>query len=375
LAELNAKLAEADAKYQKDLSKIPEDWLEQERINRMQSLKNGHATKKSQIRRSFGVTLRPSTKRKSADTPGGDILVGGNSGMQMGGNGGRFQEYRAPPPNMMGPGPGEDMRSNTGRTNKHVSSAYDPANGPSGYAASNSNSGFTPLNRPPMLTPKSKPIPNISSSSGHLAIAHILSIGGQSQAQKPETNSLSNPIDSLIKHISYRQSQYQSQHVDKRRRVSDDENPPVAKKVPVGDAQAKWEALQLKDQTHAQILAEDQAPNRPVALISTFGKDKDIATSTLNRRKKASITIISSDESSQEQDGSTDGEVTAGELIPLQQPRTPTQGIARPSLAESPSTISVAESGFNNQRQTTEGGVIRGLGFAKRGKPAATGRG
>jgi hypothetical protein len=66
LAQLNQALAEQEAKYQAQCAAVDPNLGAQKRAARLQSLKNGHATKKSQIRKSFNVSLRMGEKEKAA---------------------------------------------------------------------------------------------------------------------------------------------------------------------------------------------------------------------------------------------------------------------------------------------------------------------
>ncbi|KAF7854190.1 hypothetical protein EAF04_010487 [Stromatinia cepivora] len=65
-AALEAALQRVEEKYAEDQASIPEDWPADKREARLISLKNGNASRKSQIRKSFGVTLRMRDKDKEA---------------------------------------------------------------------------------------------------------------------------------------------------------------------------------------------------------------------------------------------------------------------------------------------------------------------
>ncbi|KAI9644809.1 hypothetical protein NHQ30_006836 [Ciborinia camelliae] len=66
LAALEHALQMVDEKYAADQAAIPHDWPADKREARLISLKNGNASRKSQIRKSFGVTLRMREKDKEA---------------------------------------------------------------------------------------------------------------------------------------------------------------------------------------------------------------------------------------------------------------------------------------------------------------------
>lgn len=65
-AALEAALQRVEEKYAEDQASIPDDWPADKREARLISLKNGNASRKSQIRKSFGVTLRMRDKDKEA---------------------------------------------------------------------------------------------------------------------------------------------------------------------------------------------------------------------------------------------------------------------------------------------------------------------
>lgn len=69
LAALNHELEEIDRKYEQGLAEIPTDWSESQKESKRQSLKNANASRKSQIRKSYGVSLRLRERdRKARDS-------------------------------------------------------------------------------------------------------------------------------------------------------------------------------------------------------------------------------------------------------------------------------------------------------------------
>jgi hypothetical protein len=66
LAALNWELQDADDRYQQQVNEIPATYTEAERTARLVSLKNGNASRKSQIRKAHGVSLRLREKDKLA---------------------------------------------------------------------------------------------------------------------------------------------------------------------------------------------------------------------------------------------------------------------------------------------------------------------
>ncbi|TAQ86086.1 hypothetical protein B7494_g5600 [Chlorociboria aeruginascens] len=238
--ELDRQLDEAEHKYQQQIADIPSSFSPTERANRLVSLKNGNASRKSQIRKSFGVSLRLREKDKAA------MKASIKRPKQS------FEQYRAAPlshhPQMSTPTP-----------------VYTIPPGPT--------TGFSPIN------------------SGNVARAPPPSLLNSSLAKKSASHSPVNS-NSLFAHGS-------NPNPNKRRRISDDGNssqfsstrivpsqllpdpqlasshspllssiqasvlnPAVAaaapqrhalKKIHVGQAQAKWEALQPRSNANGQM--------------------------------------------------------------------------------------------------------------------------
>ncbi|KAE9376606.1 hypothetical protein N431DRAFT_435878 [Stipitochalara longipes BDJ] len=66
LAALNRELQDADDRYEQQIAEIPPTYTEAERTARLVSLKNANASRKSQIRKAHGVSLRLREKDKLA---------------------------------------------------------------------------------------------------------------------------------------------------------------------------------------------------------------------------------------------------------------------------------------------------------------------
>jgi hypothetical protein len=66
LAALESELQEAEDRYQQQIAEIPTSYTEAERAHRLTSLKNANASRKSQIRKAHGVSLRLREKDKVA---------------------------------------------------------------------------------------------------------------------------------------------------------------------------------------------------------------------------------------------------------------------------------------------------------------------
>lgn len=66
LAQMNREIEEVDEKTEQNIAEIPATFTPEQRASRLQSLKNQNATRKSQIRKSHGVSLRMRQKDKKA---------------------------------------------------------------------------------------------------------------------------------------------------------------------------------------------------------------------------------------------------------------------------------------------------------------------
>ncbi|KAA8567095.1 hypothetical protein EYC84_010164 [Monilinia fructicola] len=93
LAALESALQKIEDKYLADKAAIPADWPADKREARLISLKNGNASRKSQIRKSFGVTLRMRDKDKEAKKRRETF---GTSAQSSGDD--RFETYHSIPP-------------------------------------------------------------------------------------------------------------------------------------------------------------------------------------------------------------------------------------------------------------------------------------
>lgn len=92
-AALEAALQRVEEKYIEDQASIPKDWPAEKKEARLISLKNGNASRKSQIRKQFGVTLRMRDKDKEAKKIR-EVL---GSKTPMASTGAKRIEYRNPP--------------------------------------------------------------------------------------------------------------------------------------------------------------------------------------------------------------------------------------------------------------------------------------
>jgi hypothetical protein len=127
-AAMDKEIQDADDKYEQQIAAIPKDYTEEQRQARMISLKNGVASKKSQIRKSYGVTLRMRERDKQARK---------SAGMSTPPTNPRLDEYRAQPP----PRPNSGGPVNGTPTSTPPVSGFSPING-------NKNNAPTPPTAP-----------------------------------------------------------------------------------------------------------------------------------------------------------------------------------------------------------------------------------
>jgi hypothetical protein len=126
LAAMNEELEEEDRKYKQkleDISKVPEA----ERAAKLTGYKNANATRKSQIRKAYGVSLRLREKDKMAKKAAQSSSPGSA----------HLEEFRAAPPSK---DPSSSQPSEEGST-LHVS-GFSPINAPSARSSPN---GFTSM--------------------------------------------------------------------------------------------------------------------------------------------------------------------------------------------------------------------------------------
>lgn len=130
LAAMNQDLEDEDERYKKKLAEIPNDLTEAERTKRVEGLKNANSTRKSQIRKSYGVSLRLREKDKKAKQAM-------NSGTDTPPPKGRLEEFRAPAPPK---GPVSSQRN--GNSTPNVPS-FSPVNAPSSGPSSTNGLAFS----------------------------------------------------------------------------------------------------------------------------------------------------------------------------------------------------------------------------------------
>ncbi|KAH7342231.1 hypothetical protein BKA65DRAFT_287990 [Rhexocercosporidium sp. MPI-PUGE-AT-0058] len=117
-ASLEKAINDAELDYAEKIAAIPEEWSAEERQRRVTSLSNAHATKKSQIRRAHGVSLRMREKDKQARVAAGISPAAST----------RIQEFKASSQSPAGSPPGSSFSP----INSNTAARPTPANGYSG---------------------------------------------------------------------------------------------------------------------------------------------------------------------------------------------------------------------------------------------------
>jgi hypothetical protein len=306
---MDKELQEADDKYIQAIAAISPEWTEAARLARMTSLKNGNASKKSQIRKSYGVTLRMRERDKQARK---------SSGMSTPPTNPRLEEYRAQPlprPNSVG------------------------LSGPPGGGTPTGTppvSGFSPINK----NNGPGPIPPTGTGNPKAPWGPSVSIGQyQSQYRPPPINaaqrvqnSFTIPHPNTLTHALESQPapgfgvlrptnppiNFQQVSGTKRRRTSEDVGEPRA--APASNSSTSSPSNQGQDQGLAMlpVRVEDAAskyPRKTPLLPGQMRQDVPmteapsssaaaIPAPTPVGTKEAAITIISSSES---EDGAKGG--------------------------------------------------------------------
>lgn len=146
LAALNRDLTELDRKFEEGVAELPADMDPELKANRIVSLKNANSSRKSQIRKNYGVTLRMRDKDKQHRNSKRASMTANNTG--TGGSSSPSGSAATTPAPMAAPTPVARPKFDGLR----ASAANSPLSGPSvaGFSPVNtpSISGFSPVNRP-----------------------------------------------------------------------------------------------------------------------------------------------------------------------------------------------------------------------------------
>lgn len=279
--EMDRQIEAENRKYQNALAAIDPQLPPADQEKRRISLRNGNATKKSQIRKSFGVTLRMRDRDKiasravaMASSPAPEATSASGSSRSsphipshVSAPSSGFLPINAPvlrnnptPPNADGfgrPTPPLPMRTQSGHTDENPSS---PQRNVSGIPHSN----------------------NTSISGGYQSPSHNVSASqtqSQHRAKRQRTSSFSEQTkppaaSEWIPPLSRTQTPYgpasSSASLSMTEARSEDAASKHPKKVPVGAAQAKWEQLQPKNRANGT----DGASGMERDILHANGKQK-----------------------------------------------------------------------------------------------------
>jgi hypothetical protein len=160
--EMERRIEEVDRKFAEDSANIPADWPEEQRAARLQSLKNGNASKKSQIRKSYGVTLRMREKDKAYAKQVAALSSPASSQQGTPSARPRMEGYKSSPLNATStPGPAHS-RPAFSPTNilLPITTGFSPVNAPPPTAPSPANGYVTPHAPSPLSSYENRPPPS-----------------------------------------------------------------------------------------------------------------------------------------------------------------------------------------------------------------------
>lgn len=200
LAALNRELQDADDRYQQQIREIPADATQEQRTARLVSLKNANASRKSQIRKAHGVSLRLREKdkqaRKAAETtPSGKATPEQRMSMTstppVTAPSSSFSPINTPPPTAPTPG---DSRNGNPPHPSEASRYHGPSQNPPHPSQASRYKG--PSQGPPQrshVSPYIHPptIPtNAPSRSAYSAAANAAHIAANSSYRPPPHNAV-----------------------------------------------------------------------------------------------------------------------------------------------------------------------------------------
>ncbi|KAH9223074.1 hypothetical protein DL95DRAFT_440791 [Leptodontidium sp. 2 PMI_412] len=186
-ASLEKAINDAEIDHKEKIAAIPKEWSADERQRRTISLNNAHATKKSQIRRAHGVSLRMREKDKQARVAAG-ISPAASS---------RIQEFKASSQSPAGSPPSSSfspINSNTAGRPSPVNGYSGPPQPPTAYRQPTANAAsrvFNPLSSQPSGrdAPLTHALQSDGSPSGFgILVAGAASPHASSYPANPHTN-------------------------------------------------------------------------------------------------------------------------------------------------------------------------------------------
>jgi hypothetical protein len=261
-AEMDAKINALEIKYNAEVANIERSISPQDRVKKLTTLKQNHATKKSQVRKSFGVTMRQRNKPKG-DKNSTPIIRQS------------LETFKAPPGSAPVPG---TSRPDSIRALHHsspiISSGFSPVNVP----RQSSGSAQTPLSslrhsQPSMIQHTSFRAMQPQQSD----VRYIQPMNPESYAQ-----SLNNK-----RRRTDEGSRESSSHFGMAEVSAEDAAGRMARKIiPAGQSQTQWEPLQPK--RSIPVVQIPPTKDEPMTDIPRFSAAKRISYEV--------VTISSSDD-------------------------------------------------------------------------------
>jgi len=239
MAQLDTAINAQEAKYAQQIASLPATLSQLERDKKLLSLKQGNATKKSQIRKKFGVTLRQRIKDKDVKETNSTPIVRPS-----------LDAYRAPG---SAPGPSSARLFSNGLMHNSSPLVHQ-------------TSGFSPI--------------NIQKSSGH---SHPQSTGSPSQhinqgSQQP-VESYAQPQSNKRRRTDEGSREGSGSNFGMMELSSEDAASRMTKKVPIEDAQARWEQMQPKNSNFQVRISHTSMQDTPMMDAPVIKKaSQDIVT-------------------------------------------------------------------------------------------------
>jgi len=332
LAALNRELQEADDRYEQQIEEIPKTYTEAERTARLVSLKNANASRKSQIRKAHGVSLRLREKDKLARKVAGVSPTGSRAGSEQRGSitstppsiapTSSFSPINTPP--RTGPSSSEYGRSGNSPRPSQASTYNGPGNPPHPSQASRYTPAVpsnTPTVRsngpPPFRTSYSAALGTAQkpTSSAYRPPPVNASLRVQSPYMSHDPNTLSHALERpggskysvmRVQDLASNPAPSTTDNPNKRRRSISDEGRPVPPRTSSGPPTSNnYLAANLFDQISTRQAQPQVVIGERVGDASRRnaqqGNERDIPTASspkLRNTQATAIEILSSDSDS-----------------------------------------------------------------------------
>jgi hypothetical protein len=310
LTEMNKLIADQETRYQCQVREVDStEYPTPDAVaKRLSSLKASNATRNSQIRKSFGVTLRMRDKDKKVMAAQQKSAVPRPS----------LEAFRHPPTS--GTSTPRTMTAQSTGTPAHSSSpiisGFSPVNAPQKASSQPMQSGthVSSYGQPPPTMSQGKYNSTYNKSSGPENPPHQYAVGAY---KRQRTGEAASSPGSGSPYSPYQPPQQLSQQPglfmaelhseDAATRIAQNK----AKKVPVGQAQSKWQALHGAPPVNGTTSGKVISSSKPQVLIP------------LSPPPDGFITILSSDS-----EGSSDIEATKpGKKMALEHGRSPDEPV------------------------------------------------